>query len=78
MLQGLARILDIDPEGFSIERFRDQAQHGVAGNQARWSLDRIRLDEAWRRELPVGYRIAAQALCGGLARRMDRRAERAA
>lgn len=78
VLDHVADICDLDPEGFSIEDFRREGQHGVAGNVARWNSDGIRLDEAWRQELPVGYRLAAQALCGGLAKRLDERARRAA
>lgn len=78
MLERIAAICDLDASGFSTDAFRAAPQHGVAGNAMRWRSGGIRLDEAWRSELPVGYRLAAGALCGGLARRLDERARRTA
>ncbi len=77
MLERIAAICDLDASCFSTDAFR-APQHGVASSAMHWRSSGIQLDDSWRSELPIGYRLAASALCGGLAKRLNKRARRVA
>ena len=55
MLSRLGLWLGLDfPKNLS-ENFRESKMHAIAGNKMRWEDSKIKLDEAWRSELPKSY-----------------------
>lgn len=52
VLAGLGTWLGVEFPADAVHTFRDVENHAVSGNQMRWQMSDIRLDEAWRRSLP--------------------------
>lgn len=61
-MASLCRWLGVEMPAASLGLFRDQVNHGVAGNRSRWETRPIALDESWRTRMPAGFRRLATAL----------------
>jgi len=74
VMMALAHWLGFPLDEEAIGDYRSRENHGLSGNPMRWKKGGIRLDEAWRRELPAGYATAVWTLTASLARHFGYRA----
>lgn len=46
--------------------FRNSEQHQIGGNRMKFRSEGIQLDRAWKRDMPIFYRLMFQVTCGWL------------
>lgn len=74
--RALARFLGLDPEPSLLPPFDPARYHLVGGNRARFGISELRLDDAWRHEMPARDRRIVSLAAGWLRALLERRARR--
>ena len=62
VFEGVCNLIGVPYEPEAIDNFRDGSPFAIAGNPMRQRSGGIRLDEKWRRELPVSSRLLTQTI----------------